>query len=89
MLSPAGKLPVNMKSLLRFFLLFALIIIGKVAKEPAGFSEITKAIHVVEGAPVSPVLLLQQPNVQTGSPAGEFELWQPTSSAANAASSFQ
>ncbi|AII51531.1 MULTISPECIES: hypothetical protein [Hymenobacter] len=78
-----------MKSLLRFFLLFALIIIGKFAKEPAGFSDLTKAMQAMEGAPISPVLLLQKPNVQTGSPAGEFELWQPTSSTANAATSFQ
>ncbi|WBA41584.1 hypothetical protein [Hymenobacter canadensis] len=77
-----------MKSLLRFFLLFGLIIIGKVAKEPTGFSEITKAMHAMESTPVSPVVLLQQPDVQAGSPAGDFEMWQPTSSTANAVTSF-
>jgi hypothetical protein len=78
-----------MKSLLRFFLLFALIIIGKVAKEPTGLSDITKAMQAMESAPVSPVLLFQQPNAQTGSPAEEFELWQPTAASANSVTSFQ
>jgi hypothetical protein len=78
-----------MKSLLRFFLLFALIIIGKVAKEPTSFADMTKAARIMDSTPVSPVSLFRQPVVQSGAPAGEFQLWHPTVSSTEATPSFQ
>lgn len=83
-----GNYLLNMKSLLRFILLFALIIIGKVAKEPTGFSEMAKAVRSVQLTPVQPVSLLQHLNVQSGAPAGDFQ-WHATEPVGNSATSFQ
>ena len=82
-------LQLNMKSLLRFFLLFALIIIGKFAKEPTSFADTAKATGTMESMPVSPVSFFRPPIIQPEAPTGKFRLRQPVVSSTEDASSFQ
>ncbi|QNH61860.1 hypothetical protein [Hymenobacter sediminicola] len=77
-----------MKSLLRFILLFALIIIGKVAKEPSNLSDMAKAMRSVQVTPVQPVSLLQQLTVQSDAPAGDSQ-WHTMEPVSHSATSFQ
>jgi len=78
-----------MKSLLRFVLLFALIIIGKMTKEPVGLSNMAKAEHIVEEAPVQTVSLLQQLTVQSTAPAEDSNMWRATVPSSTPTTSFQ
>jgi hypothetical protein len=78
-----------MKSLLRFALLFVLIIIGKMAKNPAGLSDMTKAVQVVEEAPVQTVSLLQQLTMQSTASAEDSNMWPATVTSSTPTSSFQ